>query len=442
MPPESKRDSKIKPEWKAQATTIMKPDRSRPMITTACVLIGSLMSGYMSGRGACAAGHDPRAGWPFPDLKGMVFFWAGALVWPVITVCLVKLVFIIFPKIRFPKSFAILLLSPLLAYPAGSSLYRVHVRNMGEDSKIAAEHSKIQRAKSDALYDQLVTEPEIVLRERWFVWDPGREPHHYLFLKSLKDPDVPYTSALLDRIYRASPETQALVVAHSACDASFLASHWPDALCQSEQGKDELLIAMIQNPKTPVHLVEELETSTLVKRRQETGDLKLVIDVRLHKGDLVMTRGCRIQANTETARISIYAFSDLARGYEWKDVNEDAVLSSLKENGPGGPSLYFYGSTKNWREHDGTTGGEFREGRKGFQSPEQALQWIRQQSGKYPTVYRNDGLLVSCGKDLERKQITVEVWQILIIGNKPATLPGSDDSKITFSAPDSSDEAR
>ena len=47
-----------------------------------------------------------------------------------------------------------------------------------------------------------------------------------------------------------------------------------------------------------------------------------------------------------------------------------------------------------------------------------------------PFVYRDDGLMVGWDKNLPRKQLGVEVWQILIDGKKPKRLPGSQDDKI------------
>ena len=47
-----------------------------------------------------------------------------------------------------------------------------------------------------------------------------------------------------------------------------------------------------------------------------------------------------------------------------------------------------------------------------------------------PFVYRDDGLMVGWDKNLPRKQLSVEVWQILIDGKKPKRLPGSQDDKI------------
>ena len=45
-------------------------------------------------------------------------------------------------------------------------------------------------------------------------------------------------------------------------------------------------------------------------------------------------------------------------------------------------------------------------------------------------VYRGDGLMVGWDKIADSKQLTVEVWQILIDGKKPTRLPGRQDDKI------------
>jgi hypothetical protein len=80
--------------------------------------------------------------------------------------------------------------------------------------------------------------------------------------------------------------------------------------------------------------------------------------------------------------------------------------------------------------HNGITRGVLQEGQQHFDSQEEALKWIEQQSGYYPTVYRDDGLVVSFGKVPVRRQINVEVWQILIHGKKPEKLPGSQNDAI------------
>ena len=57
------------------------------------------------------------------------------------------------------------------------------------------------------------------------------------------------------------------------------------------------------------------------------------------------------------------------------------------------------------------------------------MAWIKEPE-RASFVYRGDGLMVGWGKTADPKQLTVEVWQILIDGKKPSRLPGSQDDKI------------
>lgn len=415
----------------------MSPKNLHPSVIATSVLSGVFLSGILARKGAISAGHDPTAGWPFPDLTGWVIFAFGALACPILSVCLVKLLSRILPKSSYRVIFATVVIPPLIAFPMGAAAYRWRVSNLAGDSRKAADSSRIQRAKSDALQAQLISDPEIALRERWFDWKRGNEMARYLFTESLKEPRVPYTPAQLSRIYQEAPEARVLVVAHPACDSAFLADHWSLALNEAEAGNDRILIAIASNPKTPKALLENLESSSLLSHRPVPDTLKHVLDLRLHRGELVIFRYQQIQVITKIGLIKIHASSDLRRSGEWKSVTRSATLEARKESSPDGPVLYFYGFSEDSGQHPVTKRIEFREGRKSFQTADQVMLWIRQQSGRIPTVYRNDGLLVSCDMDPAKNQLTVEVWQILINSNKPSSLPGGDDTKITFTAPDS-----
>ena len=84
---------------------------------------------------------------------------------------------------------------------------------------------------------------------------------------------------------------------------------------------------------------------------------------------------------------------------------------------------------EHWREHHGITRCVTEEGQQHFKTVEEAMKWIKD-ANWMPFVYRDDGLMVGWDKKLSRKQLSVEVWQILIDGKKPKRLPGSQDDKI------------
>ena len=70
------------------------------------------------------------------------------------------------------------------------------------------------------------------------------------------------------------------------------------------------------------------------------------------------------------------------------------------------------------------------EGNVRFTTAAAAIKWINEKAKELPIVYRNDGLLIGFSKNLSRKTINVEVWQIYIGGKKPTALAGSQNSKI------------
>ena len=50
-------------------------------------------------------------------------------------------------------------------------------------------------------------------------------------------------------------------------------------------------------------------------------------------------------------------------------------------------------------------------------------------------VYTGNGLVIAWGKVLSRKQLDVEVWQFMIGGKKPQSLPGSQNNPISVTMP-------
>ena len=150
--------------------------------------------------------------------------------------------------------------------------------------------------------------------------------------------------------------------------------------------------------------------------------------------ELVMAEGDRIHATTRAGTIEIAAGKGLHRAYTWEGATRSAELEPRRERWYGSLGAYYPGPGEHWKEHGGITRGVLQEGQQHFKTTADAREWIKKQSGYYPTVYRGDGLLVSFGKVPERRQVNIEVWQILIGGKKPTELPGSEDAKVTRSA--------
>lgn len=147
------------------------------------------------------------------------------------------------------------------------------------------------------------------------------------------------------------------------------------------------------------------------------------------KNETVMSPGMRIHATTPEGEMVVTAVDQLTRSYTWEGATRSVEMSPRTERWYGSLGLYFPGPGDHWKEHKGITRGVTEEGQQHFKSADEALEWIR--SRKWMAyVYRDDGLAVGWSKTLPRKQLNVEVWQIMINGKKPAQLPGSQNEKI------------
>lgn len=146
--------------------------------------------------------------------------------------------------------------------------------------------------------------------------------------------------------------------------------------------------------------------------------------------EVVMAPGASISAETATGMITIKAGKGLLRSYTWEGATRSVEMGARKVRWYGSLGLAFPGPGDHWKEHNGITRGVLEEGQMRFTTVAAAMKWINDRSKGTPLVYRNDGLLVAFGKNLSRKQLNVEVWQIFINGRKPTVLDGSQDSKI------------
>jgi hypothetical protein len=145
--------------------------------------------------------------------------------------------------------------------------------------------------------------------------------------------------------------------------------------------------------------------------------------------EVVMSPGMRITATTLVGTIAITAVDELTRSYTWDGATRAVEMSPRAARWYGSLGLFNPGAGEHWRDHHGITRCVTEEAQQHFKTVEDALNWIKERNWQ-PFVYRDDGLMVGWRKNLPRKQLSVEVWQILIDGKKPKRLPGSQDVKI------------
>lgn len=148
------------------------------------------------------------------------------------------------------------------------------------------------------------------------------------------------------------------------------------------------------------------------------------------RNEVVMSPGMKIAATTPTGTITITAEEGHHRSYTWSGQTRSAEMRPRKERWHGSLGIYYPGPGYHWADHEGIRRGVLQEGQQHFASEKEALRWIAAQRKFMPLVYRSDGLAVGWLKVPERKQLNVDVWQILIGGKKPVALEGGDDQAI------------
>lgn len=145
--------------------------------------------------------------------------------------------------------------------------------------------------------------------------------------------------------------------------------------------------------------------------------------------ELVLKPGDVLTANTASGQMQIQALGLLERKYTWDGSSRSVTLWPRKERWYGSLGAYFPGEGEHWKDNNGITRGVLNEGWQDFPSQNEAMNWLHSEENR-GIIYRDDGLAVGWWKTLSRHQINVDVWQILVAGKKPESLPGSSNDSI------------
>ncbi len=146
----------------------------------------------------------------------------------------------------------------------------------------------------------------------------------------------------------------------------------------------------------------------------------------LGKNEVVMVPGMRITAKTSVGTISVTATGLLTRTYTWEGASRSLEMDRREERWYGSLGLDYPGPGDHWKEHNGITRAVVEEGQQHLHSLAEFRKFVKDHS-YHPVIYRNNGLFFCWGKVLGRRQLDVEVWQIVLNGRKPTKLPGAND---------------
>lgn len=152
--------------------------------------------------------------------------------------------------------------------------------------------------------------------------------------------------------------------------------------------------------------------------------------------EIVMAPGMGITAQTANGNITIRAGLNYERFYTWNEATRSAKLKPRVER--------WYGSLgiintepvpwRRWKSNKGITRGVLGEGVLWFKTVDDAANWIKMaRSTVLDYVFTDDGLLIGFGMLPARRELNVEVWQIMIAGKKPHSLPGSQNGLVSVS---------
>ena len=145
----------------------------------------------------------------------------------------------------------------------------------------------------------------------------------------------------------------------------------------------------------------------------------------------VMTPGMTIMAVTTNGPIIIRAKSPLRRTYAFESRTLAVTMTPRAERWYGSLGLYSPGFSLGLWPRSGIYRAVVEEGQQHFNTSAEALQWLKERFWM-PFVYRNDGLVVGWGTTPQRHQLNAEVWQFYVQHQKPVSLDGAQDAKVTI----------
>ena len=166
----------------------------------------------------------------------------------------------------------------------------------------------------------------------------------------------------------------------------------------------------------------------------------------------VLPDGSQLVVRLPDFELTILSGGGCLRHYTWDGATRSVYLERRRKPWGRKTGLYWPGPGYHWRPHGKVSRGVLNESFVEFESVETALNWLRAGGSDDPSygpflpnvpvrpqgtsyVYRDDGLAVGIALRPSRRQLNVNVWQILIDGEKPSSLPGSTNDAITLAAP-------
>ncbi len=139
--------------------------------------------------------------------------------------------------------------------------------------------------------------------------------------------------------------------------------------------------------------------------------------------ELAMQPGMKIEATNKNGTVSIEYLAPLERRYKWNGYDEKRTLIPRKERFNGYLGAYDPAISYSWEIFSIRIVAQ--DSQVHFKNADDLRKWLYQSSDVMDWVYTDTGLVVGFEKIPSSRQVSIDVFQIYLNGNKPEKLEGS-----------------
>jgi hypothetical protein len=137
----------------------------------------------------------------------------------------------------------------------------------------------------------------------------------------------------------------------------------------------------------------------------------------------VLSPGKGVIATNKNGTVKIFYISPTSRKYQWDGKARIIKLTARSRSFDG--RLGLYDPADSWGLNPFEVRAVVQEAVRNFESLREIYAFLRQSSNYMDWVYTSDGLVVGFGRTPARKQINIDLWQLLLKGAKPQNLRGA-----------------
>ncbi len=144
----------------------------------------------------------------------------------------------------------------------------------------------------------------------------------------------------------------------------------------------------------------------------------------------VLFPGQSIEATNKNGKVRISYVTSIKRKYEWD--GKVKIVKMIPRKEPFSGRLGLYQPANSWGLNPFEIRLVVEEASIDFGKEDQIYAFLKQSSAYMDWAYTSDGLVVGFGRTPSRKQSNIDLWQILLRGQKPVGLIGARREQIVL----------